>query len=72
MPVSVNKGMENGEVSLDGDRDCHEDAGAEKDVVERVEEVGEKEMVDKGNLTRYWAWIGCVLLKGRPCALCDA
>ena len=40
LPVSVNKGMENGEVSLDGDGDCHEDAGAEEDVVERVESVG--------------------------------
>ena len=53
LPVSVNKGMKNGEVSLDGDGDSHEDAGAEEDVVERVEKVGEEEMVDKGNLTRH-------------------
>ena len=34
--------MEDGEIALNGDGDCHEDAGTEEDVVEGIEEVGEE------------------------------
>ena len=53
MPVSVNKWMEDGQISLNGDGDSHEDAGAEEDVVERIEKVGEEEMVEKYSLARH-------------------
>ena len=39
-PVPVYEGTVNGEISLNGDGDCHEDAGRVEDVVERPEEVG--------------------------------
>ncbi len=53
LPQFVNKWMEDGEIPLNGDGDCHEDAGTEEDVVEGIEEVGEHEMVEEGNLTRH-------------------
>ena len=34
--------MEDGEIPLNRDGDCHEDAGTEEDVVEGIEEVGEE------------------------------
>ena len=48
-PVSVDQGMEDGEVPLYGDGDGHEDAGAEEDVVEGVQEVRQQVVVDLGH-----------------------
>ena len=70
LPVSVNKWMEDGQISLNRDGDSHKDAGAEEDVVERIEKVGEEEMVEKYSLARHWARVGSVLLKGGSGALC--
>ena len=36
LPQFVNKWMEDGEIALNGDGDCHEDAGTEEDVVEGI------------------------------------
>ena len=47
-PQFVNKWMEDGQISLNGDGDSHEDAGAEEDVVERIEKVGEEVVMHTG------------------------
>lgn len=39
LSVSIDEGMEDGEVPLNGYGDCHEDADGEEDVVERKENV---------------------------------
>ena len=72
LPVSVNKRMEDGEISLDGDGDSHEDADAEEDVVKGVEEVGEEVVVDPGYLSWQGAHIAPGLLEVLPSALSDA
>ena len=48
-PQFVNKWMEDSEISLNGDGDSHEDAGAEEDVVERIEKVGEEMVMQTGD-----------------------
>ena len=49
LPQFVNKWMEDGEIPLDGDGDSHEDAGAQEDVVERIEKVGEEMVMQTGD-----------------------
>ena len=48
-PVSVHQWMEDGEVPLYGDGDGHEDAGAEENVVEGVQEVRQQVVVHLGH-----------------------
>ena len=71
-PVSVDQGMEDGEVPLYGDGDGHEDAGAEEDVVEGVEEVGEQVVMDLGHHSSDAGRISTVILKCSPYTLRDA
>ena len=49
LPFPVVAWMEDGQISLCGDGDGHEDAAGEEDVVEGVEEVGEEEVVILGD-----------------------
>ena len=71
-PVSVDQGMEDGEVPLYGDGDGHEDAGAEEDVVEGVQEVGEQVVMDLGDHSSDTGRISTVILKCSPHTLRDA
>ena len=45
LPVSIDKRVKDSEISFDGNRNCHEDAASQKNVMERVEKVGEKLMM---------------------------
>ena len=67
IPQFVNKRMENGEISLNGDGDGHEDARAEEDVVEGEEEVGEEVVMQSS----YGAISGDLRLKVPPGVLYD-
>ena len=71
-PVSVHQWMEDGEVPLYGDGDGHEDAGAEEDVVEGVQEVGQQVVVDLGHQTTNGCGVSFVILKCSPHTLRDA
>ena len=71
-PVSVDERMKDGEVPLYGDGDGHEDAGAEEDVVEGVEEVGEQVVMDLGHHSSDAGRISTVILKCSPHTLRDA
>ena len=64
--------MEDGEVPLYGDGDGHEDAGAEEDVVEGVEEVGQQVVVDLGDKATEGCGVSFVILKCSPHTLRDA
>ena len=72
LPHLVDQGMEDGEVPLYGDGDGHEDAGAEEDVVEGVEEVGEQVVMDLGHHSSDAGRISTVILKCSPHTLRDA
>ena len=64
--------MEDGEVPLYGDGDGHEDAGAEEDVVEGVQEVGQQVVVDLGHQATKGCGVSFVILKCSPHTLRDA
>ena len=58
--------MKYGEISLNGYGDCHEDTDTEKDVVEGIEEVWEKMMMELCKQTSYSGVGGFLILKCSP------
>ena len=45
-PVPINKRMENSQISLNGNGDCHEDTDTEKNVVKRIEKIRQEIMME--------------------------
>ena len=64
LPVSVDQRVEDSQVPLNRDGDGHEDAAGEEDVVEGVEEVWEKVMMNLGGQTTQGRGVGNMIFKG--------